>query len=104
MWLHGKLLYALLLERRMRRQLGATWSRLDHERLATWWRVWGMLKDEIAPMITGALFWKEEAWEACLKVLAERPRRRKLQQLPSEAINVLYHGGERQQGELPIAA
>ena len=103
-WLHGKLLYALLLERRMRRQLGATWSRLDHERLATWWRVWGMLKDEIAPMITGALFWKEEAWEACLKVLAERPRRRKLQQLPSEAINVLYHGGERQQGELPIAA
>ena len=103
-WLHGKLLYALLLERRMRRQLGDTWSRLDHERLATWWRVWGMLKDEIAPMITGALFWKEEAWEACLKVVAERPRRRKLQQLPSEAIHVLYHGGERQQGELPIAA
>ena len=103
-WLHGKLLYALLLERRMRRQLGDTWSRLDHERLATWWRVWGMLKDEIAPMITGALFWKEEAWEACLKVLAERPRRRKLQQLPSEAIDVLYHGGERQQGEPPIAA
>src|ERR671923_1055184 len=104
MWLHGKLLYALLLERRMRRQLGDTWSRLDHERLATWWRVWGMLKDEIAPMITGALFWQEEAWEACLKVLAERPRRRKLQQLPSEAIDVLYHGGERQQGGLPIAA
>jgi len=50
---------------------------LDHERLATWWRVWGMLKDAIAPMITGALFWKEEAWEACLKMLAERPRRRK---------------------------
>jgi len=43
-----------------------------------------MLKDEIAPMITGALFWKEEAWEACLKVLAERRRRRKLPQLPSE--------------------
>ena len=38
-WLHGKLLYALLLERRMRRQLGDTWSRLDHERLATGARV-----------------------------------------------------------------
>ena len=62
------------------------------------------VKDEIAPMITGALFWKQEAWGACLKVLAERPRRRKLQQLPSEAIDVLYHGGERQQGGLPIAA
>jgi hypothetical protein len=61
----------------MRRQRGDPWSRLDHERLATWWRVWSMLKDESAPMITGALCWKEEAWEACLKVLAERPRRRK---------------------------
>jgi hypothetical protein len=63
-----------------------------------------MLKDEIAPMITGALFWKEEAWEACLKVLAERLRRRKLPQLPTEASDVLYHGGARQQGGLPIAA
>ena len=75
-WLHGKLLYALMLERRMRRQLGDSWGRLDQERLATWWRLWGMLKDEIAPMISGALFWKAEAWAACLKVLAERPRRR----------------------------
>jgi hypothetical protein len=103
-WLHGKLLYALMLERRLRRQLGDSWGRLDRERVSTWWRVWGMLKDEMAPMITGALFWKEEAWEACLKVLAERPRRRKLQQLPSEAIDILYHSGEHQQGELPIAA
>ena len=76
-WLHGKLLYALMLERRMRRQLGDSWGRLDHERVGTWWRVWGMLKDELAPMITGALFWKEDAWAVCLKVLAERPRRRK---------------------------
>ena len=103
-WLHGKFLYALMLERRMRRSRGYAGSRLDQERLATWWRVWGMFKDEIAPMITGALFWKEEAWEACLKVLAERPRRRKLQQLPPEAIAVLYHSGERQQESMPIAA
>jgi hypothetical protein len=103
-WLHGKLLYALLLERRMRRQLGDTWSRLDHERMATWWRVWGMLKDEIAPMITGALCWKEDAWAACLKVLAERPRRRKLQQLPPEAIAVLYPCDARHSEGVPIAA
>jgi len=38
-WLHGKLLYALMLERRMRRQLGDSWGRLDHERMGTWWRV-----------------------------------------------------------------
>jgi hypothetical protein len=103
-WLHGKLLYALMLERRMRRKLGDAWSHLDHERAATWWRVWGMLKEEIAPMITGAFFWKEEAWEACLKVLAERPRRRKLQQLPPEVIAVCYRCDESQQDGMPIAA
>jgi hypothetical protein len=50
---------------------------VDRERLATWWRVWGRLTDESAPRITGALCWKEEAWEAGLKGVAERPRRRK---------------------------
>ena len=89
-WLHGKLLYALMLERRMRRQLGDSWGRLDRERMGTWWRLWGMLKDALAPLITGALFWKEDAWAACLKVLMERPRRRKLQQLPPAALAILY--------------
>jgi hypothetical protein len=51
-WLHGKLLYALMLERRMRRQLGDRWGRLDQERVGTWWRVWGMLKDEILKCCT----------------------------------------------------
>jgi hypothetical protein len=103
-WLHGKLLYALLLERRMRRKLGDRWGRLDQTRRVTWWRVWGLLKDEIAPMVTGALFWKEEAWVACLNVLAERPRRRTLQQLPPEAVAVLYHSDEHPQESQPIAA
>ena len=103
-WLHGKLLYALLLERRMRRTLGDRWGRLDHERMGTWWRVWGMLKDTIAPLITGALFWPEEAWTTCLQVLAERPRRRKLQQLPPEALDLLSHCGESTHKELPLAA
>jgi hypothetical protein len=103
-WLHGKLLYALMLERRMRRQLGDSWGRLDHERIGTWWRVWGMLKDELAPMITGALFWKEDAWAVCLKVLVERPRRRKLQRLPPEALDVLYRCAASQQEGMPMAA
>ena len=103
-WLHGKLLYALMLERRMRRQLGDSWGRLDHERVGTWWRVWGMLKDELAPMITGALFWKADAWAACLKVLMERPRRRKLQQLPPEAVDILYCYDASKQEGMPMAA
>ena len=103
-WLHGQLLYAVLLERRMRRKLGDSWGRLDQERVLTWWRVWGMLKDELAPMITGALFWKEDAWAACLKVLMERPRRRKLQQLPPAALDVLYRCDASQQAGEPMAA
>jgi Transposase DDE domain len=103
-WLHGTLLYALMLERRMRRRVGDHWSQLDHERVATWWRVWGMLKEEITPMITGSLFWKEDAWEVCLKVLAERPRRRKLQQLPPEVIAVFYRCDASQQAGMPLAA
>jgi hypothetical protein len=60
----------------MRRPLGDSWGRLDRERLGTCWRVWGRRKDARAPMMTGALFWKEDARAACVKVLAERPRRR----------------------------
>jgi Transposase DDE domain len=103
-WLHGKLLYALMLERRMRRLLGDCWGRLDQERLGTWWRVWGMLKQELAPMITGALFWTEDAWAACLKVLVERPRQRILQQLPPEALDVLYRCEASKQEGMPSAA
>ena len=103
-WLHGKLLYALMLERRMRRQLGDSWGRLDHKRTGTWWRVWGMLRDALAPRITGALFWKEDAWAACLKVLMERPRRRTLQQLPPEGIDILYRCDASTQEGMPIAA
>ena len=103
-WLHGKLLYALMLERRMRRKVGDVWSYLDHERVATWWRAWGMLKEEIAPMITGAFFWKDAVWGACLQALAERPRRRKLQQLPPDVIVMCYRGATRQPDDMPLAA
>ena len=103
-WLHGTLLYALMLERRMRRQLGDSWGRLDHARVGTWWRVWGMLQDELAPRITGALFWKEDAWAACLKVVMERPRRRTLQQRPPAALDLLYRCDASQQESEPIAA
>ena len=103
-WLHGKWLYALMLERRMRRQLGDSWGRLDHERMGTWWRVWGMLKAQLALMITGALFGKEDAWPACLQVVMERPRQRTLQQLPPAALDVLYRcDASPQEGE-PMAA
>jgi len=87
-WLHGKLLYVLLLDRRLRRTLGEQWSWLDRERRATWWRPWQLLRDEVAPRITGLLSCLHPQWGLCLQVLAERPRRRQLQRLPQEVILV----------------
>jgi hypothetical protein len=92
-WLHGKLLYALLLDRRLRRTLGDDWSRLDGERLATWWRPWKLLQDELTPRITGVQAWQPWLWPACLQVLAERPRRRTLQRLPIE-VTLGLHGSD----------
>ncbi len=63
-----------------------------------------MLKEVLAPMITGALFWKDAAWAACLKAVTERPRRRHLQQLPPAAVALLYRAEASQPAELPRAA
>lgn len=87
-WLHGKLLYVLLLDRRLRRTLGEQWTWLDRERTATWWRPWKLLRDEVAPRITGRLSCSHPRWATALQVLAERPRRRQLQRLPQEVIYV----------------
>jgi hypothetical protein len=89
LWLQGKLLYALLLDKRLRRQLDDGWGRLDGERTASWWRPWELLRQQIDPLISGAQFWSQQAWPSCLQVLAERPRRRKLHRLSQDALQLL---------------
>jgi hypothetical protein len=103
-WLLGKLLYALLVERRARRRLGADWSRLDRERRGTFWRVWKLIQDEVSIHILGVEAWRAEGWEVCLAVLMERPRRRKLQRLPDEVIDVYHSLTMSDQEELRDAA
>ncbi|MEN8129387.1 MAG: transposase [Pseudomonadota bacterium] len=82
LYLHGKLLYAWAVERRARRRCGETGMRLDGPRQATWWRIWKLMKQEVAIMINGVGQWDFERWEQCLAVMQERPRRRTLQMLP----------------------
>lgn len=89
-WLHGKLLYALLLEWRLRRTGGDSWVRLDEDRTLTWWRPWKLMQEALAPRITGALSWDESRWGQSLEVMAERPRKRKLQRLPEAVCLLLY--------------
>ena len=88
LYLHGKLLYAWIVERRARRRCGAAWMRMDRPRQATWWRVWKLIKQEVAMMISGVTQWDFGRWEQCLAVMRERPRRRTLQTLP-ERVNRL---------------
>jgi hypothetical protein len=62
-WLLGKLLYAVVVERQVRRHLGADWSRLDGERRGTFWRVWKLVQDEVRVHILGVEAWREEGWQ-----------------------------------------
>lgn len=85
-WLHGKLLYACLIERRAHRRCGAEWTRLDGERRGSWWRVWRLIRDELTPLITLSQCLDVTFWPAALSALAERPRQRRLQRLPPSVV------------------
>jgi hypothetical protein len=84
--LHGTLLYACLIERRAGRRCGPAWTRLDGERSGSWWRVWRLIRDELRPLLTLSPCWDAKAWPAALTALAERPRKRRLQRLPSSVV------------------
>lgn len=88
LYLHGKLLYTWVLEKRARCRCGGDWNRLDQPRRATPWRVWKLLHQELAIAISGVCHWNLVRWQACIEVLQERPRQRQLQTLP-ERVNRL---------------
>ena len=88
-WLNGKLLYALMLEKRMRGLTACEWGCLDIKRDGTWWRLLKLLRYDVDPIIIGVRFWREENWADAIKVLLERPRKRKLQTLPERVRKLL---------------
>ena len=92
LWLNGKLLYALMLEKRMRGLTKCKWGYLDGNRDGTWWRLLKLLRYEVDPIITGVQFWREENWADAIKMMLERPRKRKLQKLPERVIKLLQSG------------
>lgn len=93
-WLSGKLVYALMIERRLKRLSGAKMERLDEGREATWWRLWRMMREEVGEKVKGSQYWKKEAWSECVRVMSERKRKRKLQQVPEQAIQYLRRSRE----------
>lgn len=89
LYLHGKLLYAWVVEQRARRRCGVDWMRTDCPRQATWWRVWKVIHQELGMLIRDVAHWRFERWAQCLAVMQERPRKRQLQTLPSRVKQLL---------------
>lgn len=85
-YLHGKMLYALLLERRCRSRFGQHWAQLDKKRDRTWWRLWKLMHQEIGPMITGVSCWNTTDWKTAIKAITERRSNRKLQAIPIKVV------------------
>jgi hypothetical protein len=91
LYLHGKLLFTWVLEKRARRRCGEDWNRLDRPRRATPWRVWKLLRQELAIAISGVVNWNISRWQDCLEVMQERPRRRPLQTLPDRVNRLIAY-------------
>ncbi|MCP4936006.1 MAG: transposase, partial [bacterium] len=91
LYLHGKLLYIWVVEKRARRRCGQDWNRLDQARSATWWRPWKRIKQEIDTMINAVSTWDLSRWDVCIEVMQERPRKRPLQILPDRVVALIDH-------------
>lgn len=89
LYLHGKLLYAGVIEKRARWRCGEDWNRLDQPRRATPWRIWTLLQRELAVAITGTHQWTLSRWADALEVMQERRRRRQLQTVPERVSRLI---------------
>lgn len=81
-YLGGKLLFALVVERRAMARLGNAWTQMLPGRQATWWRVWKLLAQEVIAAVLNSAAWEAWDWHAVLRALGERHRHRPLQVVP----------------------
>ena len=88
-YLYGKLLYTLVLEKLAGERFGQRWTCLGRKRQGTWWQLWHLLKRAIDTAIQMPWQWQAQHYEQCRKVMMERPRKRTLQTLPEPVIDLL---------------
>jgi len=91
LYLHGKLLYAWVIEKRFGRRCGLDWNRLNQPRHATPWRVIKLFQQELNSAISGVRQWDLRRWTDALKVMQERPRRRQLQTVPARVSQLIAY-------------
>lgn len=88
-WLWGKLLYAIVVEKYARQRCGTAGVEMSGKRQATWWRVWHLLTFEVKEMVFNSSDWVAMDWRRLMGKMSERRRRRKLQCLPPKVLEWL---------------
>jgi hypothetical protein len=88
-WLWGKMLYAVLVEKLALKRCGKEWTQMTAARRMSWWRIWRMLSLEVKQLILDTRQWAGMDWQGVLSALSERRRKRKLQSLPPEVLKWL---------------
>lgn len=83
-YLLGKLIFAVMVEREAIRRLGNEWTQMIDSRKATWWRVWKLIALEMKEAVLNTAAWSAWDWKAILRAMSERKRKRKLQVIPTE--------------------
>lgn len=86
LYIYGKILYTLMLERKTRSVFGEQTFSLEQPRKLTLWRPLKLLKCKLDSLLLQSHTWNDHAWSRCIRALMERPRRRLLQRLPEEVV------------------
>jgi len=83
-YLLGKLIFAVMVERQAIKRLGNEWTQMISSRKGTWWRVWKLIAVEMKEAVLNTAVWSDWEWKAVLRALSERKRKRELQVIPTE--------------------
>lgn len=89
LYLHGKLLYAAVLEKMTQNRFAHARRKLDKPRQLTDWRLWQTVADGLKAAIKACFPTDASFGDDHLKSLSERPRKRGLQGLPCNILALL---------------
>lgn len=90
LYLHGKPLYAAVLEKMMmQRRFASAKRKPDNPRQLTDWRPWKNIADGLKAGIKACFPVDTRFGDDCIRSLSERPRKRKLQGLPIPILTLL---------------
>jgi Transposase DDE domain len=89
LYLHGKLLFAAVIEKLSQNRFAAAHRTLDAPRKVTDWRLWQLVRDETIMALTACFPAQMRFVSDTIKSLRERPRKRQLQQVPPAILKLI---------------